>query len=93
MPIYEYKCLDCGLHFEKMQRVSDAPLEECEKCGGKVEKQISLSGFQFKGEGWYITDYSKKSSGPATPTKSAGAESTSSSDSASKESKDSTKKD
>lgn len=93
MPIYEYKCLDCDVHFEKMQRVSDAPLEKCEKCGGKVEKQISLSGFQFKGEGWYITDYSKKSSGPASPTKSAAGESTSSSDSASKESKDSTKKD
>lgn len=61
MPIYEYKCLGCDAHLEKMQKVSDAPLEQCEKCGGRLEKQISLSGFQFKGAGWYVTDYSKKS--------------------------------
>lgn len=60
MPIYEYKCLDCGAHVEKMQKISDAPLTICESCGGKMEKQLSLSGFQFKGEGWYVTDYSKK---------------------------------
>ena len=60
MPIYEYRCLKCESHFEKMQKVSDAPLEVCEKCGGKVEKQWSLSGFQFKGAGWYVTDYSNK---------------------------------
>jgi putative FmdB family regulatory protein len=60
MPIYEYKCLDCGAHVEKMQKFSDAPLTVCENCGGKMEKQLSLSGFQFKGEGWYVTDYSKK---------------------------------
>ncbi len=61
MPIYEYKCLGCDAHLEKMQKVSDAPLEQCEECGGRLEKQISLSGFQFKGAGWYVTDYSKKS--------------------------------
>lgn len=60
MPIYEYKCADCGAHVEKMQRVSDEPLTVCENCGGKLEKQWSLSGFQFKGEGWYVTDYSAK---------------------------------
>jgi len=60
MPIYEYKCLDCGAHVEKMQKISDAPLTVCENCGGKMEKQLSLSGFQFKGEGWYVTDYSNK---------------------------------
>src|SRR4028119_758942 len=60
MPIYEYKCADCGTHLEKMQRVSDAPLAVCENCGGKLEKQWSLSGFQFKGEGWYVTDYAGK---------------------------------
>lgn len=63
MPIYEYKCADCGAHIEKMRKVSDEPLTVCENCGGKLEKQLSLSGFQFKGEGWYVTDYSKKSSG------------------------------
>ena len=60
MPIYEYRCLGCGSHVEKMQKVSDEPLKMCEKCGGALEKQISLSGFQFKGAGWYVTDYSNK---------------------------------
>ena len=60
MPIYEYKCRQCETHFEKMQKVSDAPLAVCEKCGGELEKQWSLSGFQFKGAGWYVTDYSNK---------------------------------
>jgi putative FmdB family regulatory protein len=60
MPIYEYRCADCGTHIEKMQKISDAPLTVCEACGGKLEKQISRSGFQFKGSGWYVTDYSNK---------------------------------
>lgn len=64
MPIYEYKCSECGAHLEKMQKVSDAPLTVCEVCGGKLEKQWSLSGFQFKGAGWYVTDYSSKSKEP-----------------------------
>ena len=63
MPIYEYKCADCKTHFEKMRKVTDEPLKVCESCGGRLEKQMSLSGFQFKGEGWYVTDYSKTSSG------------------------------
>ena len=69
MPIYEYKCLDCGANLEKMQKVSDAPLTVCEKCGGKLEKQWSLSGFQFKGAGWYVTDYSGKKADTATEKK------------------------
>ncbi len=60
MPIYEYKCLQCGLQLEKRQSVSDEPLTTCEKCHGKLEKQWSLSGFQFKGAGWYVTDYAGK---------------------------------
>jgi putative FmdB family regulatory protein len=60
MPIYEYKCLSCDSHFEKMQKASDAPFKTCEKCGGALEKQWSLSGFQFKGAGWYVTDYAGK---------------------------------
>jgi len=86
MPIYEYKCQQCGAHFEKRQNVSDEPLTTCEKCHGKLEKQWSLSGFQFKGAGWYVTDYAGKSgraeSGGAE--KSSSGESTGSSDSASK---------
>jgi putative FmdB family regulatory protein len=61
MPIYEYECQKCGAHTEAMQKVSDKPLTKCKVCGGKMEKKWSLSGFQFKGEGWYVTDYSKKS--------------------------------
>ncbi|HEX9961978.1 MAG TPA: zinc ribbon domain-containing protein [Pyrinomonadaceae bacterium] len=60
MPIYEYRCAGCGVHLEKMQKMSDAALTVCENCGGKLEKQISRSGFQFKGSGWYVTDYSNK---------------------------------
>jgi putative FmdB family regulatory protein len=60
MPIYEYRCADCATHLEKMQKISEAPLTVCENCGGKLEKQVSRSGFQFKGSGWYVTDYSNK---------------------------------
>jgi putative FmdB family regulatory protein len=60
MPIYEYRCLDCGTHIEKRQSVKEDPLKICENCGGKLEKQWSLSGIQFKGEGWYVTDYAAK---------------------------------
>lgn len=93
MPIYEYKCAECGAHIEKMQKVSDAPLTVCENCGGKLEKQLSLSGFQFKGEGWYVTDYSKKSSGgketkSEKSEKSSSTDSTAKSDSASKKTTD-----
>ncbi len=102
MPIYEYKCADCGEQIEKMRKVTDEPLKICENCGGKLEKQLSLSGFQFKGEGWYVTDYSKKSSGGKEPTntktektgktdkseKSSSGDSTTKTESASKETKD-----
>lgn len=81
MPIYEYKCQQCGAHFEKRQNVSDAPLTTCEKCHGKLEKQWSLSGFQFKGAGWYVTDYAGKGK---TSEKSTSSESTASGDTASK---------
>jgi len=60
MPIYEYKCQQCGTHYEKRQNVSDPPLTTCEKCHGRLEKQWSLSGFQFKGGGWYVTDFRDK---------------------------------
>ncbi|MDQ3798147.1 MAG: zinc ribbon domain-containing protein [Acidobacteriota bacterium] len=68
MPIYEYRCADCGAQLEKMQKITDAPLTVCESCGGKLEKQISRTGFQFKGSGWYVTDYSDK--GKSAPPKS-----------------------
>jgi putative FmdB family regulatory protein len=72
MPIYEYQCQKCHSHFEKRQGVTEDPLTTCEKCGGPLEKQWSLSGFQFKGAGWYVTDYAAKKDSPAG--KSGGAE-------------------
>ena len=85
MPIYEYKCQQCGLSFEKRQSVSDAPLATCEKCHGKLEKQWSLSGFQFKGAGWYVTDYAgKKADKSEKSEKPASGESTATSETASK---------
>lgn len=87
MPIYEYQCKKCEKHFEKRQAVQDEPLTVCEECGGELEKKWSLSGFQFKGAGWYVTDYSAKNK-PNTETgasgeKSSGAESTAKTDTAS----------
>ena len=83
MPIYEYKCLQCGVHLEKRQSVSDLPLTVCEKCGGELEKQISLSGFQFKGGGWYVTEYAGSSRSAAPAAEKSGGGSTSGSDAAS----------
>jgi len=65
MPLYEYQCESCGHRFEAIQKFSDAPLEICPKCGGPVRKLIAAPAFQFKGSGWYITDYAKKDSSPA----------------------------
>lgn len=65
MPIYEYICEKCGSHLEVMQKVSDAPLKRCGKCRGKLEKIFSRTSFQLKGGGWYMTDYSGKSSSAA----------------------------
>lgn len=87
MPIYEYKCQQCGLHIEKRQSVSDAPLTACEKCHGRLEKQWSLSGFQFKGEGWYVTDYAGKK---GKTEKTSGAESTPKPETASKSTSETT---
>jgi putative FmdB family regulatory protein len=57
MPIYEYSCRKCRAHVEILQKVSDKPLVKCRKCGGRLEKEWSRTGFQFKGSGWYVTDY------------------------------------
>lgn len=62
MPIYEYRCTKCGHRFEAIQKVADPPLSKCEKCKGKVERLVSSPAIQFKGSGWYITDYARKSS-------------------------------
>lgn len=57
MPIYEYECQKCKSHTEVFQKMSDKPPVKCRKCGGRLEKQISASAIQFKGSGWYVTDY------------------------------------
>jgi len=60
MPIYEYECRKCKAHTEAFQKVSDKPLTKCPKCGGRLEKRISAPAIQFKGSGWYVTDYAGK---------------------------------
>ena len=60
MPIYEYKCDQCGHVSEVLQKVEDPPMTVCVNCGGRVRKLISPPAIQFKGNGWYITDYAKK---------------------------------
>jgi putative FmdB family regulatory protein len=62
MPIYEYRCLDCGHQFELMQKFSDPPAETCTSCSGTVQKLISRSAFHLKGSGWYATDYGRNGS-------------------------------
>lgn len=61
MPLYEYQCKKCGHRFEKIQKFSDPPVKKCPECGGAVEQVISAPAVQFKGSGWYVTDYAKKS--------------------------------
>ena len=63
MPIYEYRCAQCGTIVEAIQKFSDRPLTTCTKCSGKLQKLISQSSFHLKGSGWYVTDYANKSKG------------------------------
>jgi putative FmdB family regulatory protein len=62
LPLYEYECPKDGT-FERMQKFSDPPVSACPVCGGPVEKLLSAPAIQFKGTGWYVTDYARKSSG------------------------------
>jgi putative FmdB family regulatory protein len=62
MPLYEYECKKCHHRFEKIQKFSDKMVKKCPECGGPVEQMISAPAVQFKGSGWYVTDYAKKSS-------------------------------
>ena len=62
MPIYEYECDSCHEMTEAIQKFSDAPLDVCPKCGGKLHKLMSLNAFHLKGNGWYVTDYKGKNS-------------------------------
>lgn len=65
MPLYEYLCRKCGVKIEKIQKFSAPTLAKCEACGGTIERMLCSPAIQFKGTGWYITDYARKSSTPA----------------------------
>ena len=85
MPLYEYECKKCGHRFEKILKFSDKPMKKCPDCGGAVEQLISAPTVQFKGAGWYVTDYAKK----GTTSSSKSSEGEGGSKDTSKESKDS----
>ena len=85
MPLYEYQCEACAHRFEQIQRFSDPPRTECPECGGRVRKLLSSPAIQFKGTGWYVTDYAKKSG--ATSRSDDGAKPSSPSDSKTKKDK------
>ena len=89
MPLYEYQCEQCGKIEEAIQKFSDAPLTTCSHCSGRLNKLISQSSFHLKGTGWYVTDYSKKSTATTTGKESG---STASADSNTKSSGDATTK-
>jgi len=93
MPLYEYQCKKCHHRFEKIQKFSDKPIKKCPDCGGPVEQMISAPAVQFKGSGWYVNDYGKKSSAssPSSDGDSSSSKDTPAKDTASKDS--ATKKD
>lgn len=62
MPLYPYRCTQCGHRFEKIQKFGAEPEKVCPKCGGALERPLTAPGLQFKGAGWYVNDYASKSS-------------------------------
>ncbi|MBS1855600.1 MAG: zinc ribbon domain-containing protein [Acidobacteria bacterium] len=66
MPLYDYRCAKCGETFEIIQKFSDEPLKTHDGCGGEVERLLSPPALQFKGSGWYVTDYGKGGKSPST---------------------------
>jgi len=75
MPLYEYQCKKCKHRFEKIQKFSDKMLKKCPECGGPIEQMVSAPAVQFKGSGWYVTDYPKKGSSSASSSSSSESES------------------
>ena len=93
MPLYEYLCDACGQRFELIQKFSDPPPEACPKCGkGPVERQLSSPAIQFKGSGWYITDYARKGSSGGEGGSKSSSDSSASTDSGGDSKKSETKK-
>lgn len=95
MPLYEYKCVKCGHRFERIEKLSAPTTQKCPKCGKKAERQLSSPAIQFKGSGWYVTDYGGKSSsssesaGDGAPAKAGAAADSKASEAKSSESKES----
>jgi putative FmdB family regulatory protein len=87
MPLYEYLCKKCGHRFEKIQKFSDRLIKKCPECGGAVEQVISAPAVQFKGSGWYVTDYAKKPSGGSSSGTGSGSASSNNGDAAKSEAK------
>ncbi|MGQ0736379.1 MAG: FmdB family zinc ribbon protein [Acidobacteriota bacterium] len=75
MPLYEYECDACGHRFEVIQKFSDPPRTSCERCQGSLRKLISSPAIQFKGSGWYVTDYARAGKGEPKDAKSDGSSS------------------
>jgi len=69
MPLYEYECAKCGHRAEVIQRVGDGPIGPCSECGEEMKRLLSAPSFQFKGSGWYVTDYARKSGASEEPVK------------------------
>ncbi len=90
MPIYEFECQKCKAHTEVFQKMSDKPPTKCDKCGGRLQKLVSVSAIQFKGSGWYVTDYAGNGKKAAEKAES---EAASASDKISSDKKDSKKSD
>ncbi len=90
MPLYEYACLKCGRHTDKIEPVAGPHLKKCPHCGGKVESVITAPAIKFKGSGWYVNDYAAKSnSGEGKKSEEAAGNSNESKESSAKDSKDS----
>ena len=88
MPNYEYLCKKCGHRFEQIRKFSDKHLSKCPECGGVLEQVISAPAVQFKGSGWYVTDYPKKGAGSSASSSSAEGDSSSAELKEAKDSKD-----
>ena len=73
MPLYEYECEKCGKHFEKIEKMGGPHLKKCPSCSGRVERLMSAPAIQFKGSGWYVTDYARSSNRGAEKTDAGGA--------------------
>ena len=87
MPLYEYKCVKCGHRFEKIENFDAPETKKCPKCGAKAERQMGAPAIQFKGTGWYVTDYAGKKPGSSGEKSDGGSEKSEKSSDKSAESK------